>query len=216
MKKLCSVLMMLLLVLALTACDSIPGQSGGSDSGSSSGSSSDGSSSDGSSSGGSSSGGSSSDDGVYAEDGYGEGRLGSVMHTYFFDFSVDSAYTTSDYNGYTAPDGYRVLVAEITIKNTSRDTITMWDYDFQGQWSSSQEDDDFAWPLTTEMDPVADEQLPSEYDLAVNEERTGTLIFNVPEGEKDFSVSTLELFDDGTEEGEEGDSFFVFFTAEEQ
>ena len=67
MKKLCSVLMMLLLVLALTACDSIPGQSGGSDSGSSSGSSS-----DGSSSGGSSSGGSSSDDGVYAEDGYGE------------------------------------------------------------------------------------------------------------------------------------------------
>lgn len=198
MKKLCSLLMMMLLVLALTACDSIPGQSGSSDSGSSDSGSS----------------GSDSSGGVKAEDGYGEGRIGDVMHTYFFDFSVNSAYTTSDYNGYTAPEGYTVLVAEITVKNTGRDSITMWDYDFQGQWSSSQEDEDFAWPITTEMDPVAGEQLPAEYDLAVNEERTGTLVYNVPEGEKDFSISYLELFEDGTEEGEEGDSFFVFFTAE--
>lgn len=203
MRKWFSLLMALALVLALSACDSIPGSSGGSDSSSGSSGSDSGSSS-----------GSSASDGVYAEDGYGEGRLGDVLHTYFFDFSVNSAYVTSDYNGYTAPEGSAVLVAEITIKNTSRDSITMWDYDFQGQWSSSQEDEDYAWPITTETDPVADEQFPSEYELAVNEERTGTLVFNVPEGEKDFSVSYLELFDDGTEEGEEGDSFFVFFTAE--
>ena len=35
-------------------------------------------------------------------------------------------------------------------------------------------------------------------------------------GETDFSISYLELFDDGTEEGSSGDTFFVYFTAEEQ
>ena len=48
----------------------------------------------------------------------------------------------------------------------------------------------------------------------MDEERTGELVFEVPEGEKDFSVSTMELFDDGSLEGEEGDTFFVFFSAE--
>ena len=45
---------------------------------------------------------------------------------------------------------------------------------------------------------------------------TGLLVYEVPNGEKDFSISYLELFDDGTEEGEEGDLFYVYFTAEEQ
>ncbi|MCI8400085.1 MAG: DUF4352 domain-containing protein [Oscillibacter sp.] len=221
MRKIVSLLMALALVLALTACDKIPGQSGGSskdsDSGSSSSSdsgSSDSGSSSSSDSGSSDSGSKSGDGGVYAEDGYGEGRLGDLMHTYFFDFSVNSAYLTSDYNGYTPMDGYTLLVAEITVKNTSRESLTMWDYDFQGQWSSSQEDEDYAWPITTETDPVADEQLPAEYTIPIAGEKTGTLVFNVPEGESDFSISYLELFEDGTEEGEEGDSFFVFFTAD--
>ena len=54
----------------------------------------------------------------------------------------------------------------------------------------------------------------AEYELAVNETRTGDLVFDVPADEKDFSISTMELFDDGSLEGEEGDTFFVFFSAE--
>lgn len=159
------------------------------------------------------------DKGVYAEDGYGEGRLGDVIHTYFFDFTVNSAYLTSNYNGYTPAEGNQILVTEITIKNTGSKTLPMWDDDFQGQWSSSQETEQFAYPITedgegNELDTVADEQLPASYEMAVNEERTGTLVFEVPEGEKDFSVSTMELFDDGSEEGQEGNTFFVFFSAE--
>ena len=30
-----------------------------------------------------------------------EGRTGDTMETYFFDFTVNSAYLTSDYEGYT-------------------------------------------------------------------------------------------------------------------
>ncbi len=44
------------------------------------------------------------------------------------------------------------------------------------------------------------------------EARTGDLVFDVPADEKDFSISHLELFDDDSD----GDTFFVFFTAEER
>jgi len=161
-------------------------------------------------------GGSSSDSHeVHAEDGYAEARIGDTVHSYFMDFTVNGAYTTADYNGHTAPEGSQVLVVDLTVKNTFNESLPMYDDDFQGQWSSSSETEEFAWPITEgedgiDRDTVAEEQLPAEYELAVNETRTGTLVFDVPAGEKDFSISHQELFNDGTE----GDTLFVFFTAE--
>lgn len=154
---------------------------------------------------------------VRAEDGYAEARVGDLVHSYFMDFTVNGAYTTADYHGHTAPEGMKVLVVEMTIQNTFNRSLPMYDDDFQGQWSASSETDEFAWPITEgegggDLDPVAEEQLPAEYELAVNETRTGTLVFDVPADEKDFSISHLELFDDNSE----GDTFFVFFTAEER
>lgn len=152
---------------------------------------------------------------VSAEDGYAEARIGDTVHSYFMDFTVNGAYTTADYNGHTAPEGRQVLVVELTVKNTFNESLPMYDDDFQGQWASSSETGEFAWPITegedgVDRDTVAEEQLPAEYELAVNESRTGTLVFDVPADEKDFSISHQELFDDGTE----GDTLFVFFTAE--
>lgn len=193
MKRLLSLTMTLLLLLTLAAC--------GGDSGSGSG-------------GGSSSAGSGE---VRAEDGFAEGRVGDLVHSYFMDFTVNSAYTTADYHGHTAPEGMKVLVVNMTIKNTFNESLPMYDDDFQGQWTASSDTDEFAWPITeaedgSDLDVVSDEQLPAEYELAVNESRTGDLVFDVPADEKDFSISHLELFDDDSE----GDTFFVFFTAEEK
>ena len=129
---------------------------------------------------------------VQAEDGFAEARIGDVVHSYFMDFTVNGAYTTAEYHGHT-----------------------MYDDDFQGQWSASAETEEYAWPITegedgSDLDTVAEEQLPAQYELGVNESRTGMLVFDVPADEKDFSISHLELFDDGSE----GDTFFVYFTAE--
>jgi len=184
MKKLIALALTLLALLALTACG------GGSSSSPGSGE-------------------------VRAEDGYAEARIGDTVHSYFMDFTVNSAYTTADYNGHTAPEGGQVLVVELTVKNTFNESLPMYDDDFQGQWSASSETGEFAWPITegedgVDRETVAGEQLPAEYELAVNETRTGTLVFDVPAGEKDFSISHQELFDDGSE----GDTLFVFFTAE--
>lgn len=162
-------------------------------------------------------GGSSGANEVTAEDGYGEGRTGDIIHSAFMDFTVNSAYTTSDYNGHTAPEGKQVLVVDMTVKNTFKETLPMWDDDFQCQWTASEETNEYAWPITEgqngqNLDTVAEEQLPAEYELAVDETRTGALVFDVPAGEKDFSISHLEMFNDDTT----GDTFFVYFTAEEK
>lgn len=191
MKRRFSLMLALLLLLTLAACG------GGAGSGSGSGEAGSGE--------------------VRAEDGYAEARVGDLVHSYFMDFTVNSAYTTGDYHGHTAPEGRKVLVVNMTIKNTFNESLPMYDDDFQGQWSASSETDEFAWPITEgedggDLDVVAEEQLPAQYELAVNEARTGTLVFDVPADEKDFSISHLELFDDNSE----GDTFFVFFTAEEQ
>ena len=150
----------------------------------------------------------------YAEDGYGEGRMGDTMHTYFFDYTINSAYLCPEFEGYTpTQEGYMLLVADVTVKNTYTESIPMYDTDFQVQWNV---DGEYDVPITYYIDAVSDQQLPTEYELAVNEERSGLLVFEVPADKKDFSISYLELFESDTNaEGEEGDTFFVFFTAEE-
>lgn len=152
-----------------------------------------------------------SDTDVLPEDGYAEGQLGSVMRTYFFNYTVNSAYLCDEYSGYTPAEGKTLLVADVTVKNTFDEAIEMYDTDFQVQWGSDEEDA-YDYPITLYVDPVSDEQLPGTYELAAGEEVTGLLVFEVAAGSTDFSISYLELFSDDTE----GDLFFVYFTAEEQ
>ena len=149
-----------------------------------------------------------------------EGRTGDTMETFFFDFTVNSAYITSDYEGYAPAEGNVLLVANITVKNTNQQSIEMYDIDFQAQWDDG--DDAFAYPITTDMetytevDPVGEDQLPGTYSLAVDEERTGELVYEVPSGFTDFSIAYLEQFVDDSGEESTGETYFVYFTAEDQ
>lgn len=149
-----------------------------------------------------------------------EGRTGDTMETFFFDFTVNSAYLTSDYEGYTPTEGNVFLIADITVKNTYQQSVEMYDLDFQAQWDDG--DEAFAYPITTdpetytEVDPVGENQLPGTYTLAVDEERTGELVYEVPSGFTDFSIAYLEQFTDENGEDSTGDTYFVYFTAEDQ
>lgn len=149
-----------------------------------------------------------SGEGYPDEEGYASGYVGTVMHNKFFDFTVNSAALYNEYEGFAPEEGKLVLVTELTIKNTFQESIPMFDTDFQLQWNSDSEDDDnFAWPV---LESVSDDQLPESYELAVQEERTGILVFEVPTDFKDFSLVYLEEFDDDTT----GNIFFVYFTAD--
>ena len=69
-----------------------------------------------------------------------EGRIGDTMETYFFDFTINSASLTGEYAGRTPEPGNALLVAEVTVKNTYRESIEMYDTDFQLGWGDAEED----------------------------------------------------------------------------
>lgn len=146
-------------------------------------------------------------DGYPDDDGVVLGYLGDTMHSYFFDYTVNSARLTQTYGTYTAAEGNSLLVVDLTVKNTGLSSIAMYDTDFQAQWNDTAEDA-FAMPIE---DGLSEAQFPMEYELAIQEERTGELVFEVPSGNQDFSVSYLEFFSDDST----GDVFFVYFTAEQ-
>lgn len=144
------------------------------------------------------------------EDGYAEGHLKDTMHTYFFDFTVNSAYTCSQYETYTPQEGNELVVAEITVKNTTSKNVTMYDSDFQMQWNDPAEDA-YEFPITFYLestDVLSKEMLPYEYTLASKESRTGLLVYEIPTGNTEVNISYLEEFDNDTS----GSVYFVYFT----
>lgn len=145
------------------------------------------------------------------EEGYAEGRLGDTMHTEFFDFTVNSAYTCAAYEDYTPAEGWQMMIAELTVRNTFSESIPMYDIDFQVQWTDDA-DDACEYPITVVRESgktVGRDMFPDQYNLAEKESRTGILAFEVPEGETEFSISYRTFFDDNSS----GKMFFVFFTA---
>ncbi len=146
-----------------------------------------------------------------------EGKLGDTMKTYFFNYTVNEAYAVSEFEGYTPEDGNVLVVTEVTVKNTFEDSIEMYDTDFQIQWGSDGEDD-YRYPITIDMETgeereqLSDEQLPALYTLEPGESRTGLLVYEIPEGNPDCSISYMEYFSDEST----GDTFFVFFTVDDR
>lgn len=224
MKKYLALLLSLAFAVCLSACDRLPGSVG-----------------DLLDSTGDPAGSANTDSGVgYPEDGYASGYMGDTMHTAFFDFTVDSAYTTQEFDGLTAAgegmsylteyydrpapaDGCKFLVVEITLHNTTTMSQPMFVADFQVQWDLQEgedEDQNYAFPLYQSQANesgdyvyylLSEMQLPAEYDLGINEERTGILLYAVPAGAKDYAVFFEEYFSDDTI----GDLFQVSFNAEE-
>lgn len=224
MKKYLALLLSLAFAVCLSACDRLPGSVG-----------------DLLDSTGDPAGSANTDSGVgYPEDGYASGYMGDTMHTAFFDFTVDSAYTTQEFDGLTAAgegmsylteyydrpapaDGCKFLVVEITLHNTTTMSQPMFVADFQVQWDLQEgedEDQNYAFPLYQSQAnesgdygyySLSEMQLPAEYDLGINEERTGILLYAVPAGAKDYAVFFEKYFSDDTI----GDLFQVSFNAEE-
>ena len=153
----------------------------------------------------------------YPRDGQADGGIGDTMHTAFFDFTVNSAELADSFDGYTPAEGYELLVADITIENTSGMAQPMGVWDCQVQWNSLDGEDPsqaFGYPVyegegddATNYTNVSDQQLPTIYELQDDETRQGILLYEVPVDRENFSISFLEYFEDDTS----GNVFFVFF-----
>ena len=144
--------------------------------------------------------------------GYKEGYVGDTMSTYWFDFTVDEAYSCTEYEGYLPDPGYKFVVATITLKNTCGFSVDMWDTDFVILWDA--EDDYMDIPLAPGLSA---DQFPEEYVLGINATKTGVAVYEVPEGYRDFSIAFMEVYEDeGNPDGRDGDVYYVDFTPEER
>jgi hypothetical protein len=145
------------------------------------------------------------DDDYWDDDdgGYYEGVLGDTLENVFFAFSVDDAYLTNRFEGETPAAGMVFLVTEITVTNVLDEIIPMYSDDFQAQWGEG--DEDFGYPIP-KFHPS---QMEDEYGLVAADTITGLCVYEVPrpEARQEYSISYMELYDDGYE----GDVFFIFF-----
>ncbi len=152
---------------------------------------------------------------VLPKDGFAEGGMGDTMRTYFFDYTVDSAYTRSKYEGYIPTPGYDLLVVEVTIKNTLPEALPMYDWDFIVLYDDTIGGEQvYDYPITSYEDVEIPQTalqtlLPSEFSLDAGESRTGLLLFEVPAGDTSFILSYTEFFEDEST----GDTFDVDVTA---
>lgn len=143
-----------------------------------------------------------------------EGYIGDKMKTAWFDFTVDEAYSCSSYGEYTPASGNKLVVVAVTLKNTFGQSVDMWGDDFVILWDDPDEDSGIDIPLPA---GISDDQFPDEYTLGINATKQGVMIFEVPQDYRDFAVAFMEIFESDTNpDGEEGDTFFVSFTAEEK
>ena len=144
---------------------------------------------------------------VVAKDGYGEGEMHDTMRTYFFDYTINSAYQTDSYEGIEPGEGKALLVVNMTVKNTGQSELEIYDTDFQAQWGDG--DDDFTYPITNNGQEAVGAMAEETYTLQASEKKTSDLVFEVPQGKEEFAVAYREQFADDTN----GDTFFTYFKA---
>ncbi len=136
-----------------------------------------------------------------------EGRIGDTFETDWFTFTINDAYQIGSLEGYTQSAGNVFVVVDMTITNTDRVSVDIYNSDFQLQWGDDA-DDTYSYAIGVE-----DELLPGMFggttSVGVGETVNGLFVFEAPAGNRDFSVSFQEYYSNE----ELGDLFFVYFTA---
>lgn len=134
------------------------------------------------------------------------GDFGETMSTYWFDFSVDDAVLTSEYEGSTPSDGKVLLVLTMTIENTFNDVVPMYSGDFDVEW---EDPDSYETPIRIFIN--GEELMEDSYELPYADLVDATFVYEVAEGYEEFIIYFDEYFADDTW----GNSIGVYFVPDE-
>lgn len=134
------------------------------------------------------------------------GNLGETMSTYWFDFTLDDAVLTSEYEGSTPSDGNVLLVLTMTIENTYFEAVPMYSGDFDVEWDDP---DSYETPISIFIN--GEELTEDAYELPYADLVDATFVYEVAEGYDEFIVYFDEYFADETL----GNIFGVYFVPDE-
>lgn len=134
------------------------------------------------------------------------GDINRTFSTMFFDFTVVYAYSPAEYHGYTAQSGNKLLVVGVKVKNDFGEALPMYSDDFQIEWGPGDYDYDWA------VEAFHENMMPPEWELADGGEVTYDMLFEVPLGQNDFSLTYLEIYVDRFGRDQTGDWYAANFT----
>ena len=148
-----------------------------------------------------------------------EGGLKDTLTTMFFSYSVDEAYVIAELNGLVPEEGKQFLVLTITVENIEdpedekATDLKMMDTDFYISYDGGEID-----PLSAyNQEPMVENELPREYDIAPGEKKSGNLVYVVPNDQTTFTLKTQDLYTSSEDEEEtviEGDIYSIKITPE--
>lgn len=143
-----------------------------------------------------------------------DGTIGDTLSTLFFDYTVNSFRLEDSLDGVTPHDGYKFLVVDVTITNTSGSAITMTDRDFFITWDNNDKNHDYPYTVYDSKQLVPN-QLGEEYEVKDEKDDdsvTGSLVFAVPPDRTDFALKTQDYYiKNDTGETVEGDVYTISF-----
>ncbi len=136
-----------------------------------------------------------------------DGYVGDTISTAFFDFTVNEARTADSYGSLTPAEGNTFCIVNVTVHNTMRQSLPMFDTDFVLFWGPG--DSDGSFPVTHD-DPSrrTDKMLEESYYIGINETVTGDLVYELP---KTHDPEGILYFEEYFENGEYGDYYTVTF-----
>ena len=115
-----------------------------------------------------------------------------AISTAFFTYSVDHVLSADTLQNYLPQDKEtHFLCLDLTIRNESPEIVPMDYSDFQLLWQENSETVS-AYPLQL----FCDTQLPDCYNLLAQEQRSGQLIYQVPQEIRSFMLRYQEIYAD--------------------
>ncbi len=135
-----------------------------------------------------------------------DGYVGDTLETAFFDFKFNSVKKVSSYEGITPSEGNQLIVANVSVHNTMRSSLPMFDTDFALVYGEG--DDEYAFPVTyTDPSKTGGDMLEGEYSIGINKTVTGDLVYEIPAD----ITSGYFYFEEYFENGEYGEYYTVSF-----
>lgn len=121
-------------------------------------------------------------------------NAGETIHGDRLDITLDSWQSSDTIETFTADEGYAIVTADVTIKNTSSENIAVGAIDFVIYDSGDLYD--YAIEATAE-NGFTGTYLPVDTTLAAGETISGTIVFSPPEDTEDLYISYYFEYDNG-------------------
>lgn len=120
---------------------------------------------------------------------------GETLQNAFFKWKVNSVETREEINGTSAGDGYKFVIANVTMTNTTDYEFDSGNNEFRGIIGTEESDD-----LDSE-NAFYDGMLADEFSLKAGEEITGDLLFKVKEDVNEIIIDYESFYGNGKVDG---------------